>query len=97
MAFLLTCRRPFAMVVSIIQSVLVNGLGDVRVRKSPWLLLIFLLIGGLLGGILGEILRVMAPQGTIQTIFATNFTPGISPSHHRSDSRQVHPRLQLQD
>jgi hypothetical protein len=51
----------------------------VDVRKSPWLLLIFLLIGGLLGGILGEILRVMAPQGTIQTIFATNVTPGISP------------------
>ena len=48
-------------------------------RKSPWLLLIFLLIGGLLGGILGEILRVMAPQGTIQNVFATNFTPGISP------------------
>ena len=48
-------------------------------RKSPWMLLIFLLIGGLLGGILGEILRVMAPQGTIQNIFATNVTPGINP------------------
>jgi len=49
------------------------------VRKSPWVLLIFVLIGGLLGGVLGEILRVMAPQGTIQTVFATNITPGISP------------------
>jgi hypothetical protein len=49
------------------------------VRKSYWVLLIFVLIGGLLGGVLGEILRVMAPHGTIQTIFATNFTPGISP------------------
>ncbi len=48
-------------------------------RKSPWVLLMFLLIGGLLGGILGEILRVMAPQGTIQSLFATNVTPGISP------------------
>ena len=48
-------------------------------RKSPWLLLVFLLIGGLLGGILGEILRVMAPQGMIQAIFATNLTPGINP------------------
>lgn len=48
-------------------------------RKSPWGLLIFVLVGGLLGGILGEILRVMAPQGTIQSIFSTNFTPGISP------------------
>lgn len=48
-------------------------------RKSPWVLLIFVLIGGLLGGILGEILHVMAPQGTIQSIFSTHFTPGIDP------------------
>ena len=41
----------------------VNSLEAVDVRKSPWLLLVFLLIGGLLGGILGEILRVMAPAG----------------------------------
>ena len=51
----------------------------VAVRKSYWMLLIFILIGGILGGVLGEILRVMAPHGTIQTIFATHFTPGISP------------------
>ena len=51
----------------------------VAVRKSYWVLLIFVLIGGLLGGVLGEILRVMAPHGTIQSIFATNFSPGISP------------------
>jgi hypothetical protein len=49
------------------------------VRKSYWVLLIFVLIGGLLGGVLGEILRVMAPHGTIQMVFATNFTPGINP------------------
>ena len=39
----------------------------------------FVLIGGLLGGVLGEILRVMAPHGTIQTFFTTNFNPGINP------------------
>jgi hypothetical protein len=50
-----------------------------RVRKSPWVLLMFVLIGGLLGGILGEVLHVMAPQGTIQSIFSTHFTPGIDP------------------
>jgi len=50
------------------------------VRKSPWLLLIFLLIGGLMGGILGEILQIMAPKGgTIQAFFTTALTPGISP------------------
>ncbi|MDH4080152.1 MAG: DUF4321 domain-containing protein [Nitrospira sp.] len=48
-------------------------------RKSPWVLFMFVLIGGLLGGILGEILHVMAPQGTIQSIFSTHFTPGIDP------------------
>ncbi len=48
-------------------------------RKSYWVLLVFVLIGGLLGGVLGEILRVMAPHGTIQTIFTTNFSPGINP------------------
>ena len=47
-------------------------------KKSPWILLLFVLIGGLLGGVLGEILRVMAPHGTIQTIFATNYVLGIT-------------------
>ena len=48
-------------------------------RKSPWVLIVFVVIGGLLGGILGEILHVMAPQGTIQSIFSTHFMPGINP------------------
>jgi hypothetical protein len=48
-------------------------------RKSPWLLLMFIVLGGLLGGILGEILHVMAPKGTIQNIFSTALTPGINP------------------
>jgi len=48
------------------------------VRKSSGVLIIFVLIGGLLGGVLGEILRIMAPQGTIQSIFATNFSLGIT-------------------
>lgn len=48
-------------------------------RKTLWLLLLFILLGGLLGGILGEILRVMAPKGTIQNIFTTSLTPGLNP------------------
>ena len=31
-----------------------------------------------MGGVLGEILRVMAPHGTIQSIFATNYFLGIT-------------------
>jgi hypothetical protein len=48
-------------------------------RKSPWLLVIFILLGGLLGGILGEILRIIAPGGAIQNIFSAALTPGVSP------------------
>ncbi len=48
-------------------------------RKSPWVLVMFVLVGGLLGGVMGEILQVIAPHGTIQSIFATNVTPGIHP------------------
>lgn len=48
-------------------------------RKSAWVLLLFILLGGLLGGILGEILRIMAPKGTVQNIFSTALTPGINP------------------
>ena len=31
-----------------------------------------------MGGVLGEILRVMAPHGTIQTVFATNYVLAIT-------------------
>ncbi|HZS11182.1 MAG TPA: DUF4321 domain-containing protein [Nitrospirales bacterium] len=48
-------------------------------RKSPWILILFIVLGGLLGGILGEILHIMAPKGTIQNIFSTALTPGINP------------------
>ncbi|MFO0773077.1 MAG: DUF4321 domain-containing protein [Nitrospiraceae bacterium] len=48
-------------------------------RKSPWVLVVFILVGGLLGGVMGEILHVIAPHGTIQQIFATSITPGLHP------------------
>jgi hypothetical protein len=43
-------------------------------KKSVWMLVIFVVLGGLLGGILGEILRVIAPPGTIQNIFSKAVT-----------------------
>ncbi len=48
-------------------------------RKSPWVLVVFILVGGLLGGVMGEILHVIAPHGNIQQIFATSITPGVNP------------------
>jgi hypothetical protein len=79
-ADLLTCLGPSDMVP--FSFLIARREEDERrtalVRKSPWILFIFLLIGGLLGGILGEILQVMAPQGTIQNIFSTHFSLGIT-------------------
>jgi hypothetical protein len=49
------------------------------VRKSPWLLLLCVLIGGLFGGLLGEILTAIAPPGIIQNIFSQALHPGLSP------------------
>ncbi len=48
-------------------------------RKSPWILLLFVLLGGLLGWTLGKTLQVIAPQGTIQNIFSTAIHPGFGP------------------
>jgi hypothetical protein len=48
-------------------------------RKSGWVLLLFVFVGGLLGGVLGEILRVFTPPGTIQNIFARGVSPGLDP------------------
>lgn len=48
-------------------------------RKSPWLLLLCVLIGGLFGGLLGEILTAIAPPGVIQNIFSQALHPGLSP------------------
>ena len=48
-------------------------------RKSGWMLLVFILVGGLLGGVLGEILRVLTPPGTVQNLFAKAVTPGLDP------------------
>ena len=48
-------------------------------RKTGWMLILFILIGGLLGGVLGEILRVLTPPGNIQNIFARAVSPGLDP------------------
>ena len=48
-------------------------------RKSPWMMFLFIIVGGLLGGVFGEILRVLAPQGAIQSLLATALSPGINP------------------
>jgi hypothetical protein len=49
------------------------------VRKSPWLLLACVLIGGLFGSLLGEILIAVAPPSVIQNIFSQAVHPGLSP------------------
>lgn len=47
--------------------------------KTPWLLILFILLGGLFGGLLGEILRAIAPAGPLQDIFAKIQEIGLNP------------------
>jgi len=49
------------------------------VRKSPWILVTCVLVGGLFGGLLGEILMAVTPPGIIQNIFTQAVHPGLSP------------------
>ncbi len=48
-------------------------------RKSPWILVTCVLVGGLFGGLLGEILMAVTPPGIIQNIFTQAVHPGLSP------------------
>jgi hypothetical protein len=47
-------------------------------RKTPWLLIFFVVVGGLFGGLVAEILRVIAPTGPISTVFLEHLTLGIT-------------------
>ncbi len=47
-------------------------------RKTPWLLIFFVVVGGLFGGLVAEILRAVAPTGPISRLFLENLTLGIT-------------------
>jgi hypothetical protein len=49
------------------------------VRKSPWILVACVLVGGLFGGLLAEILLAVAPAGVIQNVFSKAVHPGLYP------------------
>jgi len=48
-------------------------------RKTPWLLIFFIVLGGLIGGLLGEVLRVVSPEGILQDVFSRAYNIGIDP------------------
>ena len=49
-------------------------------RKSPWILVTCVIVGGLLGGLLGEILLAIFPHsGIIQNVFTQALQPGFGP------------------
>ncbi len=47
-------------------------------RKTPWLLIFFVIVGGLFGGVVAEILRAVAPGGPISGLFLKNLDIGIT-------------------
>jgi hypothetical protein len=47
-------------------------------RKTPWLLIFFVIVGGMFGGVVAEILRAVAPSGPISAIFLKNLDIGIT-------------------
>ena len=47
-------------------------------RKTPWLLIFFVIVGGLFGGVVAEILRAVAPTGPISSLFLKNLNIGIT-------------------
>ena len=48
-------------------------------RKSPWLLVACVVIGGLFGGLLGETLLAVFPPGVNQNMFTQALHPGLNP------------------
>ncbi|MFQ5454926.1 MAG: DUF4321 domain-containing protein [Nitrospirota bacterium] len=48
-------------------------------KKTEWLLIFFIILGGLLGGILAEMLKVYAPAGILHDIFLIGISIGITP------------------
>ncbi|MBI3352002.1 MAG: DUF4321 domain-containing protein [Nitrospirae bacterium] len=49
------------------------------VKKTPWMLIFFIFIGGFFGTLMGEILRAISPDGTVRDLFLKSLSFGISP------------------
>jgi len=52
---------------------------DRGVRKSPWILIACVVVGGLFGSLLGEILLAAFQPGVIQNVFTQSVHPGLDP------------------
>lgn len=48
-------------------------------KRTPWMLLFFVLIGGLLGGLMGEILLLLSPTGFLRDVFLKGYNVGVHP------------------
>lgn len=48
-------------------------------KRTPWMLVFFVLIGGLLGGLMGEILLLFSPSGFLRDVFLKGYNVGINP------------------
>jgi hypothetical protein len=48
-------------------------------KKTPWLLIFFIIVGGLFGGVLGEVLKSLSPEGPLRDFFLKAYTLGLDP------------------
>ncbi|MBI3805543.1 MAG: DUF4321 domain-containing protein [Nitrospirae bacterium] len=48
-------------------------------KRTPWLLIFFILAGGLLGGVLGEVLLLFSPSGFLRDVFLKGYHVGVTP------------------
>ncbi len=48
-------------------------------KRTPGVLILFILVGGLVGGIMGEILLLLSPAGFLREIFLKTYSIGITP------------------
>ncbi|MFY9271059.1 MAG: DUF4321 domain-containing protein [Candidatus Manganitrophaceae bacterium] len=48
-------------------------------KRTPGMLIFFVLVGGLLGGVLGEVLLLFSPSGLLKDVFLKGYHVGITP------------------
>lgn len=55
------------------------GVAVAVLRRTPGILILFVIVGGLVGGILGEMLLLLSPPGFVKEVFLKAYHVGMIP------------------